>query len=298
MIWAFLLRSLTLSGIARFLFGSSLFGVSLHHCHHISARSTAMPGQQALGSDSRSHDAKGCRIRQRTFRGVSACRSLATWLGKRRRHQSVRQPILIQSYGWAPGTNGRKAIPLLGATIAANGKPSVDAAKLKGSAVLVDFTTGADTSTSPNYVVRRSSIAKELAGVGATAMLIQSDKPGRMLYTSAAGLYPGAPLPMLSVEKEDALFLRRLLSKGDVRLELDVQNSLDASPSKERNVVAELTGTSPQEIVLLGAHSIRGTLHQVRTTTVPESWPSWKAHVFSNRSASRRRPRFASPFFR
>ena len=120
--------------------------------------------------------------------------------------------------------------------------------------MLVDFTTGADTSTSPNYVVRRSSIAKELAGVGATAMLIQSDKPGRMLYTSAAGLYPGAPLPMLSVEKEDALFLRRLLSKGDVRLELDVQNSLDASPSKERNVVAELTGTSPQEIVLLGAH--------------------------------------------
>lgn len=166
----------------------------------------------------------------------------------------VRQPILIQSYGWAPGTNGRKEIPLLAATIAANGKPSGDAAKLKGSAVLVDLASSADISTSPNYVVRRSSIARELAGIGATAMLIQSDKPGRMLYTSAAGLYPGAPLPMLSVAKEDALFLRRLLSKGDVHLELDVQNSLDASPSKERNVVAELTGTSPQEIVLLGAH--------------------------------------------
>ena len=85
-------------------------------------------------------------------------------------------------------------------------------------------------------------------------MMIESDKPDRMLYTSAAGIYPGAPLPMLSVAREDALFLRRLLAKGDVKIELDVQNSFDKSPAKERNVIADLSGTSPQEIVLLGAH--------------------------------------------
>ena len=41
-------------------------------------------------------------------------------------------------------------------------------------------------------------------------MLIPSDKPNRMLYTSAFGFYPGAPLPVLSVAREDVLFLRRL----------------------------------------------------------------------------------------
>ena len=44
-------------------------------------------------------------------------------------------------------------------------------------------------------------------------MLIPSDKPNRMLYTSAFGFYPGGPLPVLSVAKEDVLFLRRLLSQ-------------------------------------------------------------------------------------
>jgi hypothetical protein len=165
----------------------------------------------------------------------------------------VKQPILIQSYGWAPGTNGRKQLMLLPAEIAADGKVSGDKAKLRGSAVLVDLASGTDISTSANYVVRRATIARELAKVGAAAMLIQSDKPGRMLYTSAAGLYPLAPLPILSTAKEDALFLRRLLLKGEVRLELDVQNSFDTS-AKERNVIADLPGSSPEEIVLLGAH--------------------------------------------
>jgi carboxypeptidase Q len=96
--------------------------------------------------------------------------------------------------------------------------------------------------------------ARQLVAAGAAAMLIQSEKPDRMLYTSAAGIYPKAPLPLLSIAKEDALFLRRLLGKGDVKIELDVQNSFDAHPAKERNVIAEIPGSSPEEIVLLGAH--------------------------------------------
>jgi Zn-dependent M28 family amino/carboxypeptidase len=75
-----------------------------------------------------------------------------------------------------------------------------------------------------------------------------------MLYTSAAGIYPRAPLPLFSVGKEDALFLRRLLSKGAVKVELDVQNTFDLHPAKERNVIADLQGTDADEIVLLGAH--------------------------------------------
>ena len=53
-------------------------------------------------------------------------------------------------------------------------------------------------------------------------MLIPSDKPNRMLYTSAFGFYPAGPLPVLSIAREDVLFLRRLLDSGPVRVTLDV----------------------------------------------------------------------------
>src|SRR5215467_9832625 len=85
-------------------------------------------------------------------------------------------------------------------------------------------------------------------------MFIVSDKPNRMVYTSAFGFYPRGPLPILSIAKEDAALLRRLLAKGPVKARLDVQNSFDAKPGRERNVVADLEGPDPSEMVLLTAH--------------------------------------------
>jgi hypothetical protein len=166
----------------------------------------------------------------------------------------VRQPILVGSYGWSPGTNGRVELPLASAAVAPDGRLRGDPASLRGAAVLVDLESGTDLSFAPNYVVRRSSVARQLADAGAAAMLIQSEKPDRMLYTSAAGIYPRAPLPLLSVAREDGLFLRRLLVRGRVKVELDVKNSFDLRPARERNVIADLPGTDPDEIVLLGAH--------------------------------------------
>jgi Zn-dependent M28 family amino/carboxypeptidase len=60
---------------------------------------------------------------------------------------------------------------------------------------------------------------------------------------------------MLSVGREDGLFLRRLLARGPGTLALDVRNSLDAAPDRERNVIADLRGRArPEEVVLVGAH--------------------------------------------
>jgi carboxypeptidase Q len=166
----------------------------------------------------------------------------------------VKQPILIGSYGWSPGTHGRVEVPLVSSGVSADGKILLDVGKLRGAAVLVDLTSGADLSFAPNYVVRRSSVAHQLAAAGAAVMLIQSEKPDRMLYTSAAGIYPRAPLPLLSIGKEDALFVLRLLKKGDVKIAFDVQNTFDLPPVNERNVIADLPGSNPDQIVLLGAH--------------------------------------------
>ena len=163
----------------------------------------------------------------------------------------IDRPITIGSMAWVPGTQGNVEAPL----VDIGEPPSNDwippAERVRGAAVLVDPHKVGDD---PAFVMR-SLIAKKLAEAGAVAMLIPSDKPGRMVYTSAFGFYPKGPLPVMSVAKEDALLLRRLLAKGAVKLALDVRNTFDMSPYKERNVVADLPGAAlKDEVVLVGAH--------------------------------------------
>jgi hypothetical protein len=162
----------------------------------------------------------------------------------------IERPLHVLSFAWVPGTNGAIATALVDLGAPASNEPVVPAAQLKGAAVLVEPQA---LNGVPSQVMR-VALAEKLAAAGASAMLIPSDKPGRMLFTSAFGLYPGTALPVLSIAQEDTLLLRRLLAKGPVRLGLDVANGLDRRPAKERNVIADLPGTSPEEIVVVGAH--------------------------------------------
>ena len=163
----------------------------------------------------------------------------------------IDRPIVVGSYGWVPGTAGEIQAPLLDL-----GSPaSLDSplpAGVRGAAVMVD---PRQAGPDPSFVMR-ANLARSLAAAGAAAMLIPSDKPGRMVYTSAFGFFPRGPLPVISVAKEDARLLRRLLAsaKGPVRLSLDVQNAFDTSPYRERNVIADLPGRDSSELVLIGAH--------------------------------------------
>jgi carboxypeptidase Q len=162
----------------------------------------------------------------------------------------VTQPLAVGSYGWVPGTKGEITAALVDLGAPPNNDLPVPADRVRGAAVLVEphAVPGAASQ------VMRAALVRALAQAGASVMLIPSDKPHRMLFTSAFGLYPGAPLPVLSVAREDVLFLRRLLANGPVRVALDVTNTLDTSPAQERNVVADIRGTSPDEVVLVGAH--------------------------------------------
>jgi carboxypeptidase Q len=162
----------------------------------------------------------------------------------------VDRPLAVGSYAWVPGTRGEVEATLLDLGAPPGNDLPVSADRVRGAAVIVEphAVTGAPAQ------VMRAALARALAGAGATAMLIPSDKPHRMLYTSAFGFYPGGPLPVLSVAREDVLFLRRLLASGPVRVTLDVANTFDTSPVQERNVVAEIQGTTPGETVLVGGH--------------------------------------------
>ena len=162
----------------------------------------------------------------------------------------IDRAILVGSFAWVPGTSGEVAAPLLDLGSPASATLPAPLDRFRGAFVLVDpQKSGVD----PSFVMR-SQLAKALADAGAAAMLIPSDKPGRMVYTSAFGFYPRAPLPVVSVAKEDASLLRRLLTKSPVRLALDVKNTFDTSPYRERNVIADLPGREPGEVVLVGAH--------------------------------------------
>lgn len=162
----------------------------------------------------------------------------------------VARPLAVGSYAWVPGTKGEVTAPLVDLGAPPGNDLPVPAERVPGAAVIVEprAMPGAPAQ------VMRAALARALARAGAAAMLIPSDKPHRMLYTSAFGFYPGGPLPVLSVAKEDVLLLRRLLANGPVRVALDVANTIDASPARERNVVADLKGTTPGEVVLVGAH--------------------------------------------
>lgn len=161
----------------------------------------------------------------------------------------VRRALLIGSYGWTPGTPGpiEVAVSDYGSAV---GEHVSDLNKLKGTAVIVDLRSN---GLSTAYVGTRAVLSKELGKAGAAAMLIVSDKPDRMVYTSAFGFYPRASLPVLSISSEDAALLRRLLAKGAVKVRLDVQNSYGGSGT-ERNVVADLPGEDTRETVLMTAH--------------------------------------------
>jgi len=161
----------------------------------------------------------------------------------------VQRSLIIGSYGWVPGTPGPIEVAVTDFGPIGGDRDPIPA-RVRGSAVIVDLRSGGSSSA---YVGARAIIARRLAQAGAAAMFIVSDKPDRMVYTSAFGFYPRAPLPVLSIASDDAAFLRRLLARGDVKIRLDVQNSFPG-PGKERNVVADIPGADPSEMVLLCAH--------------------------------------------
>jgi carboxypeptidase Q len=166
----------------------------------------------------------------------------------------VSRTIFIGSYGWAPGTNGSVQARLLEVNMSPDGRLDVPVTNLRDAAVLVNIDVGGNSYLDVNNsVVLRSKAIRDLASAGAAAMLIPSDKPRRMLYTSAFGIYPRGALPVLSVAKEDTEFLRRVMKRETVRVQLEVHNDFLPVPAGERNVVAEIPGTG-NDIVVVAAH--------------------------------------------
>jgi len=107
---------------------------------------------------------------------------------------------------------------------------------------------------------------------GTKRWIHRGEKYGRSLLTGAAGFifvnhYPGygpatgsigagrqAPIPGISVAKEDGDFLHRLIQrKGEVRIR--ITSTDQCQPNTSWNIIADLPGQEhPEQVVMLGCH--------------------------------------------
>lgn len=95
--------------------------------------------------------------------------------------------------------------------------------------------------------------AAERAGVA--ALLLQSSRPGVLLYRHPLGLDSRTlPVPAAVAARVQAARLARLTEQGEVRVLLTLPSRVGGA-YQARNVVAEIRGRErPEEIVLIGAH--------------------------------------------
>jgi carboxypeptidase Q len=105
----------------------------------------------------------------------------------------------------------------------------------------------------------RQGLPKQLKDEGAVCILIDSGKEhGLLNMTSGRGApAPFMPAPIASafVTHEGYSLIWRLLKRGPVEVELDIQNAFSPGPVEVYNTVAELPGAErPDEVVILGAH--------------------------------------------
>ncbi|MEW6990940.1 M28 family peptidase [Colwelliaceae bacterium 6441] len=98
-------------------------------------------------------------------------------------------------------------------------------------------------------------IENKALSVEAAGIIYMSSRPQNLLYRHLPSHGADNQLPIVVIEREQALKFQRLLSKGH---QLSFNAKLDIShekPYKTDNVIAEIKGsTHPDEIVLIGAH--------------------------------------------
>jgi hypothetical protein len=168
-------------------------------------------------------------------RGRSAVRVVAPAVLRQRRIAAV-------AYGYSPGFLS-DSVPVVDIGRGGDGALEAVGDRLKGAAVLTDGVIGPELMAA----------AEEREAV---ALLRISFEPGRLPQARVAPVVePPASLPILSLPREDGLWLRRQVAAGPLLLAIRVE--AETRPATVLNVVGEWRGSDPSvqgEVYLLGAH--------------------------------------------
>ncbi len=107
------------------------------------------------------------------------------------------------------------------------------------------------------YMETVKASRKFLVEQGAVAVLRDSGKPQALLSMTDATNEPFTlgPIPTAFVTGEGYRLLYRLVKKGPVEVEIEINNSISPKPVEVYNTVADLRGTEkPDEFVIIGGH--------------------------------------------
>jgi carboxypeptidase Q len=193
-------------------------------------------------------------------------------------------PLTIASAAWSPNTKGT----VHGSVVYFDAKKPEDfakfAGKLKGAIVItteprplsppkpIDQNAevyhpmeeppppvGQPALADPydKYLETVKATRKFLVDQGAVAVLRDSHKPDALLNMTDATNEPFTvgPIPTAFITGEGYRLIWRLIKKGPVELEIEINNSVSDKPVEVYNTVADLRGTErPDEFVILGGH--------------------------------------------
>jgi hypothetical protein len=165
------------------------------------------------------------------------------------------RPLQVQSYGWALSTpkEGVKAEVIYMRHILSQDEIKNQASMIKGRIVLINGDSFyQDERFLDSKYIASKNLLKEL---GARAILVRGTAENNVT-SSWDDSWGGKlePLPMAEIGMEDGKLIERLLVRGPVTIELQIENKITGS-SQVNNVVAEIRGREKSdEWILIGAH--------------------------------------------
>jgi carboxypeptidase Q len=184
----------------------------------------------------------------------------------------VEQRILLESAGWSPSTEGPKRGPVVHVKAQSVDDLAAYKGRLKGAWVLLSEVSVQATPKAPKpnldgemkkrireFMRMRTFmplLQKFLVAEGAAGMLIDSNKEhGLINMTSASSNFSPAELPEAFLTTESYGLIWRLLKRGPVEVEIDLQNTFSKGEVEVYNTVAEIPGSEKSdEVVLIGGH--------------------------------------------
>ncbi len=184
----------------------------------------------------------------------------------------VEQRILVESSGWSPSTDGPKRGAVVHVKAQSMDELAAYKGRLKGAWVILSEVSVQSTPKTPktnldgemkkriaNYRRMRTffpQLRKFLVAEGIAGMLRDSNKEhGLVDMTGASANFSPAEFPEAFLTTESYGLIWRLLKRGPVEVEIDLQNTFSKGEVEVYNTVAEIPGTDKKdEVVLIGGH--------------------------------------------
>ncbi len=184
----------------------------------------------------------------------------------------VEQRILLESAGWSPSTEGPKRGPVIHVKAQSADELAAYKGRLKGAWVLFSEVSVQPSPKTPkanpdgemrrrirDYMKMRAfrhELQKFLSAEGVAGILLDSNKEhGLVNMTGASSNFSPAELPQAFLTTESYGLIWRLMKRGPVEIEIDLQNTFSKGEVEVYNTVAEIPGSEKSdEVVLIGGH--------------------------------------------